>query len=130
MHKMSSFTRLVTLPYYRMYCTVQQYKYPSVSKVHAGSFRVSVIRLTLPWTTGSLTCVRAHSYACVYTRGVWGTPTAIQHNIFWLGKTLTNCAPDGVRTSGQLNLQSDALPIEPPRHPQIQAVLYYRVGQK
>ena len=31
-----------------------------------------------------------------------GSPTASQHNIFGLGKTLTNlpCAPDGVRTSG------------------------------
>ena len=30
--------------------------------------------------TGSLTCVRGHSYACVYTRGL-GTPTTSQHNI-------------------------------------------------
>ena len=35
-------------------------------KVHAGSFRVSIIHRTLTWSTGSLTCVRDHSYACVY----------------------------------------------------------------
>ena len=35
----------------------------------------------LTWTTGSLMCVRDHSHACVYTRGL-GTPTASQHNIF------------------------------------------------
>ena len=49
-----------------------------------GSFRVSVIQRTLTWTTGSLTCVRDHFYACVqYTHGSWaGTPTASQHNLF------------------------------------------------
>ena len=49
-------------------------------KVHAGSFRVSITHRTLTWTTGYLTCAPAHSYACVYTRGL-GTSTAIQHNI-------------------------------------------------
>ena len=48
---------------------VQKYIYPSVSKVHAGSFCVSVIHQTLTWTTGSLTCVQDHSYACIYTGG-------------------------------------------------------------
>ena len=33
-----------------------------VLQVHAGSFRVSVIHRILTWTTGSLTCVRDHSY--------------------------------------------------------------------
>ena len=49
-----------------IYCT----KVPLSSwqyKVHAGSFRVSVIPQTLTWTTGSLTCIRDHSHACVYT---------------------------------------------------------------
>ena len=85
---------------------LQQSRYPTPInyKVHAGSFRVSIIQRTLTWTTGSLTCVRNHSYACAYTRGL-GIPTASQHNIFDSGKTLTiffNCAPDtdGVRTSG------------------------------
>ena len=48
---------------------------------HAGSFRVSVIHLSLAWTTGSLTCVRGHSCACVYIRRL-GTPTVRQHNMF------------------------------------------------
>ena len=68
-------------------------------KVHAGSFRVSLIHRTLRWTTGSLTCVLDHSGACVYILGL-GTPTASQHNIFDSEK-LTNCpcATDGIRTS-------------------------------
>ena len=45
--------------------------YPPVSKVHAGSFCVSVIHRSLTWVC---------SYACVYTQG-WGTPTTSQHNI-------------------------------------------------
>ena len=48
-------------------------RYPSLVinyKVHAGSLRGSVIHRTLTWTTGSSTCVRDHSYACVYTRGL------------------------------------------------------------
>ena len=39
-------------------------------------FRVSVIHRTLTWTPGSLTCVRDHSLACIYTQGL-GTSTAI-----------------------------------------------------
>ena len=35
-------------------------------------FRVSVIHRSLARTTGSLTCVRDHSIACVYTRGLLG----------------------------------------------------------
>ena len=64
----------------------------SFCKECARSVRGSVIYRTLTWTTGSLTCARDHSYACVYvcTRGL-GTPTASQHNII---------APGGVRTSG------------------------------
>ena len=31
--------------------TVKKYIYPSVSKMHAGSFRVSAIHQTLTWTT-------------------------------------------------------------------------------
>ena len=60
--------------------TVQKDMYSSVSKVLVGSFRVSVIHQTLTWTTGSLKCVRDHSYASVYTRSV-GTPT-VQYYIF------------------------------------------------
>ena len=64
--------------------------------------RVSVIHRTLTWTTGSLTCVRDHSYACVFTQGL-GTPTTSQHNIFD-SENLSHfsCAPGGagIRTSG------------------------------
>ena len=50
-------------------------------------FRVSVIHQTLTWTTGFLTCVCDHAYACMYTRrggggGGVGTSTASQPNIF------------------------------------------------
>ena len=43
-------------------------RYPTLInyKVHAGSFRVSIIHQTLTWTTGSVMCVRDH-YAWVYT---------------------------------------------------------------
>ena len=49
--------------------TVPKHIYPSISKVHAGSFRVSVIHQTLTWTAGSITCVHDYSYACIYTQG-------------------------------------------------------------
>ena len=86
-----------------------------ILQVHAGSFRVSVIHRTLTWTTGSLTCLRDHYYAYVYTRGL-GTSTASQHNIcdsenlsqrflaFLAGSSLWS-----------LDLESDVLIIEPPR---------------
>ena len=99
--------------------TVHKYIYPPVSKVHAGSFCVSIIHRTLTWTIGSLTCVRDYSYACVYTQGL-GTPTASQH--IFDSEKLTNCscAPDadGARTSDLLDLESNALPTEPPRFPE------------
>ena len=70
-------------------------RYPSL---RAGSFRLSIIHRTLTWTwtTRSLTCVRDHSYACVYTRGL-GTPIANQHNAFdseKLSQFIVSCAPD------------------------------------
>ena len=40
-------SRLVTLPYYLNILYVQKYSYPSVSKVHAGSFCVSAMHRTL-----------------------------------------------------------------------------------
>ena len=78
---------------------VQKYIYHPVSKVHAGSFCVSLIHQTLTWTTRSLTCVHDHSCARVYTWGL-GTPTASQHNIFDSEKFTTfSCDPDGIQTS-------------------------------
>ena len=95
-------------------------RYPTLInyKCVAGSFRASIIHRAL--TTWSLTCVRDHSYACVYTREL-GTPTASQLTFLTQKKTLTKCssAPDagGVRTSGLwISIESDALPTEPP-HP-------------
>ena len=85
--------------------------------VHAGSFRVSVNHRTLTWTTGSLTCVRDHYCACVYTRVVGHTDSeSAQH--FWLRKTniVFLCF---WRDSNHhpLEVESDALPIEPPGPP-------------
>ena len=58
----------------------------------------SVIHRTLTWTTGSSACVRDHSCAWVYTRGL-GTLTASQHNMFDSEKhTFFSSAPDGIRT--------------------------------
>ena len=45
-------------------------RYPTLInyEVHAGFFRASIMHRTLTWTTGSVTCVREHSYdAWVYT---------------------------------------------------------------
>ena len=68
-------------------------------KMHAGSFRVSVIHRTLTCTTGSQFNVIILKGA--YAHGSWDTPTTSQHNIVTRKKSLANtsCAPDGVRTS-------------------------------
>ena len=61
--------------------------------------RLSVMHWTLTWTTWSLTCVRDHSCACIYTRGVGHSAgESAQH--FWIEKTYNffYCAPDGIRT--------------------------------
>ena len=62
-------------------------------------FCVTVIHQTLTWTTGSLMCVREHSYACVYTWGL-GTSTTSQHNILTWKHSNFSCAPGKVRTCG------------------------------
>ena len=71
--------------------TVQKYIYPPVGKVHAWSFRVSIIHQTLTWTTGSLMCIYVIILMHGYTRGL-GTPTTIQHNIFDLEKLIFLCS--------------------------------------
>ena len=71
--------------------------------VYAGSFHVSVIHRTLTWTTRSLSCVRDHFCACVYTGGL-----AHRHRVSTTFLTrkkrsqICSCAPDAdvVRTSG------------------------------
>ena len=60
-------TRLVTLPY-----CIETTFYPSVSKVHTGCFRVSIIHRTLIWTTGFLACIHDHSCAWYIHTGVAG----------------------------------------------------------
>ena len=106
--------------------TVQQYIYPPVSKVHAGS---------LTWTTWSLTCVRHYSYACLYTRGL-GTPTASQHKHFYSQNShkffLCSWRRRGsnLRCFGSLDLESDALPTEPCRNKKRQTRLSRCMGMK
>ena len=86
-----------------------------------GSFRVSVIHRTLTWTTGSLTCVRDHSDACVYTLRL-GTLTASQRNIVDSQKThkIVLCSLRGSNLGSWNPLdffEADALSTEPSRHP-------------
>ena len=99
-------------PFREIWATVpghpQEQRYP-VLQVHAGSFHVSVIHLTLTWTTGS--------YVCVYTWGL-GTQTVSQHNIFDSGEKTHKFFLSSWRG---LNLGhwyhrilSDALPVLPP----------------
>ena len=92
----------------------QEQRYP-VLQVHAGSFRVSVIRQSLTRTTGSLTCVRDRSCVCVYTRGL-ATQTASQHTFFDSEKPIKFffCSWQDLN-SWSWNMKSDALPIVPPQ---------------
>ena len=67
----------------------------------------------MDYYTWSFLCVR------ICTGGYMGnTDNDSAH--FWLRPrkilTIFSCAPDRVRTSGSLGLESDALPIEPPQH--------------
>ena len=85
-------------------------------QVHAGSFRFSVINRTLTWTTGSLK-VRTWSLLCVRIHtGVGHTDSEFAQH-FWLAKShiffLSSWRDSNLRP---LDLESDALPIEPPRH--------------
>ena len=63
--------------------------------------------------------MRDHSSACVYTRGLC-TPAASQHNIFDEENLsqifLVLLTQAGYEPIGSLDLESDALPTEPPRH--------------
>ena len=97
----------------------QQEQRYAVLQVHAGSFRVSGIHRPLTWTTESLTCVRDHIILmCAFTHGGWAhlqrvrTPLQTRKQL-----TIVPCASDGVSNLGSLNLESDALPIEPCPHP-------------
>ena len=92
---------------------------PKLIKAHAGSFRVSTNHRTLTWTAGSLTCVRDHSYdAPAYTRG-WPRRQRVSTTFLTREKLspFFNCVPDagGGSNLRSMDLESDALPTEPPR---------------
>ena len=69
-------------------------------------FCASITHQTMTWSTGSLTCIRAQSYACVYAQGL-GTPTVSQHNIFTQKNShkLFLCSGQGLNL-WSLNLES------------------------
>ena len=100
--------------------TVRKRIYPSVSKVQAGSFRVSVIHRTVTWSTGSSTCVRGHSCECVYTRGLgWAHQQRIS-TTFLTRKNSQICLVllTGLELGSLISysIASHALPGEPSRH--------------
>ena len=102
-------------------------RYPALInyKVHAWSFRVSVI------LHRTLTCRDYRIFNVVHTRdhsyawgrgGGWGGVGHTDNESAWhciFDSQSFSCAFDGVPTSGtwSLDLESDALPTEPPRHP-------------
>ena len=77
-------------------------KYPVRLYVCWVFFCVSVIyqTLSLTWTTGSVTCVCDHSYACIILIvNTHGTPTVSQHYIFTRKNSLSfSCAPGQIWT--------------------------------
>ena len=77
------------LPYY-VHFQYRRTLNPHLSKVHAGSFRVSVIHRTLTWTTASLKRARDYVCACVQTREVEHTDSESAQP-FGLGKTHNFC---------------------------------------
>ena len=82
-------------------------------------FLVSVIHQTLTWTTGSLTCIRDHSYVCVHTHRGLGTPTTSQHSILtWIKRFSFFLVLQTGFEPLVFGSRVDALPIEPPRQQQ------------
>ena len=80
---------------------------PSNHKVHAGSFRVSMIHRTLTWTIGSVTIM----FMRAYTHGGW---TAGQHNIVCSEKHTFFLCSRRDSNLGPLDFKSDALPLSHP----------------
>ena len=61
-------------PFLEILAVLPGYGYSSRKSSATQSYkciRISVIHRTLAWTTGSFTCVRYHSFACVYRHGGW-----------------------------------------------------------
>ena len=82
-------------------------------KVHAGSFRVSVLWRGLHdlYRAHVIIVMRAYNYSL---HGGWAHRQRVSKT-FGLKQTFTfSCSPNGVRTSGSLDLWSDTLPLEPP----------------
>ena len=80
----------------------QEQRYPVQTTSACWVF--SCFHRTPTLSTGSLTCVRDHSYARVYTRGLGSRITIESAHHFWLGgeklsDNKCSYAPDGVRTS-------------------------------
>ena len=71
----------------------------------------------MDYMSRSLTCVRDHSYACMYTQGL-GTPRLrCQHNIFDSEKLISVFLVLQMAFElGWWNAESDVLPIEAPRY--------------
>ena len=78
-------------------CIVQKYIYPSVSKGHTGSFRVSAIHRTLTWTTGSLMCVRIILKPAYTHGGGWAHRQRVSTTFLTRGKK-SHIFLTGVRT--------------------------------
>ena len=93
-----------------------KYIYPPVSKVHAGSFRVSVIHRTQTWPTGSLMSVHDHSYACVYTRRGWAHQQQVSTCFTRKSSQIVLALLTGFEPR-VIESWVNALPIEPPHHP-------------
>ena len=77
--------------------------------------------------TWSFVCVRMHT-------GGLGTPIASQHNLIWLGKTKKFCVCSWRDSNPRsVDLESDALPIEPSRHPrqmsEVQSLLHRQMSE-
>ena len=98
----------------------QEQPLPSPNHCTLDLFRVSVIHRTLTWTTGSLTCVCDHSYACLYTLGVLGTYINSSEPAQHFFDSEKNLEAFLMFLTGfeicSWNVKSDALPIEPSRH--------------
>ena len=104
--------QIITLLFTLLF-TVQKYIYPSVCKVHAVSFRVSVIHRTLTRTTESLTCVR-WPFLCVRMHTGVGHTDSESTQQFWLAQThkLFFCSWRGTNSGHwwhRISTESDAL---------------------
>ena len=71
---------------------VRRYTVFYISSVQC--FHVSIIHQTLTWTTGSLSCVRDHSFACICTRGL-GTLTSQQNLTLKNSRKFLLCSEQG-----------------------------------